>query len=113
MHAAGNQLLMDDANMPNLISIPWMGYPDNLQLYNATRLFALRPQRHDSFCGDRPHLCHGNPYYFVGNAASGLGSEHQSIGLRHPWNAPQCHSRCIWPLGEHYRKLTLNACSRE
>ena len=93
---------MDDANMPNLLSIPFMGYPDTLQLYNATRAFVLRPPRQhdDPWCADEPHLCHGNTYYFVGDAASGLGSAHESIGLRHPWNAPQCHGRCIWPLGK-------------
>ena len=40
----GRQLLLDDANMPNLLSIPYMGYADPLGLYQSTRAFVLRPQ---------------------------------------------------------------------
>ena len=60
----GAQILMDDANMPNLLGIPYMGYRDALGLYNATREFVLRPMAsggNDTACWKRPELCHGNP----------------------------------------------------
>ena len=69
----------------------WQEYPDRLGLYPSTRKFVLTPQRHDEWCWQKPHLCHGNPYYFVGSAAAGLGSGHESFGLR------QVHS-CAPPL---------------
>ncbi|WP_327635684.1 glycoside hydrolase family 125 protein [Kribbella sp. NBC_00482] len=58
----GETLLMDDANMPSLLSIPLTGYaaPDD-PTYLATRALLLSPE---------------NPYYYSGTAASGIGSPH-------------------------------------
>jgi uncharacterized protein len=58
----GHYLLMDDANIPNLLSIPYLGYrPQEDSLYQATRKFVLSKD---------------NPYYFNGRCLSGLGSPH-------------------------------------
>jgi meiotically up-regulated gene 157 (Mug157) protein len=58
----GESLLMDDANMPSLLSIPLTGYaaPDD-PTYLATRALLLSPE---------------NPYYYSGTAAAGIGSPH-------------------------------------
>jgi uncharacterized protein len=58
----GESLLMDDANMPSLLSIPLTGYaaPDD-PTYLATRSLLLSPE---------------NPYYYSGTAAAGIGSPH-------------------------------------
>ncbi len=58
----GNHNLMDDANVPSLLSIPYLGYrPVNDIVYQNTRAFVLSEH---------------NPYYFTGTAASGIGSPH-------------------------------------
>lgn len=58
----GNYLLMDDANSPSLLSMPYIGYCDkNDELYLNTRKFILSKR---------------NPFYFEGKAAKGIGSPH-------------------------------------
>ncbi len=58
----GNHLLMDDANSPSLLSMPYIGYCDkNDPVYLNTRRFVLSED---------------NPYYFSGTAAKGVGSPH-------------------------------------
>lgn len=58
----GNYNLMDDANSPSLLSIPYIGYkPAEDPIYQNTRRFVLSQD---------------NPYYFVGKAAKGIGSPH-------------------------------------
>ena len=58
----GNYNLMDDANSPSLLSIPYIGYkPAEDPIYQNTRRFVLSQD---------------NPYYFVGKAAKGMGSPH-------------------------------------
>lgn len=58
----GHHVLMDDANVPSLLSIPYLGYcgADD-PVYRNTRRFVLSPE---------------NPYYFEGTAAKGIGSPH-------------------------------------
>ncbi|NJP40480.1 glycoside hydrolase family 125 protein [Oscillospiraceae bacterium HV4-5-C5C] len=58
----GHYNLMDDANVPSLLSLPYLGIcgPDD-EVYQNTRRFVL--SRH-------------NPYYFAGTAARGVGSPH-------------------------------------
>lgn len=59
---AGNFNLMDDANVPSLLSIPYLGYADaNDPVYINTRNFIL--SRH-------------NPYFYEGEVAEGIGSPH-------------------------------------
>ena len=96
----GRQLLMDDANLPNLLSIPFMGYADKALVYGATRAFVLSPWVSGT-------LFPGNPSFFSGEAASGLGSTHQSHGLRPLHPGTQCFSKCVWPLGLIMEGLTL------
>lgn len=58
----GNYNLMDDANVPSLLSIPYLGYrPASDPIYQNTRRFILSKD---------------NPYYFEGAAAKGIGSPH-------------------------------------
>jgi len=75
----GHSLLMDDANMPSLLSLPLLEVcaPDD-PLYLATRAFALSAD---------------NPYFFQGSAARGIGSPH----------TPDEH---IWPIALAVQGLT-------
>lgn len=74
-----NCLLMDDANAPGLVSLPYLGCCDVRDpLYQRTRQFALSSN---------------NPYFFTDAAASGVGSPHTGVGS-------------IWPMGIILRALT-------
>ncbi len=65
----GHQLLMDDANVPSLLSIPYLGYRDaGDPIYRNTRRFALSA---------------ANPHFFRGTVAAGVGSPHTP--RRHAW----------------------------
>jgi len=70
---------MDDANIPSLLSLPYLGAcaPDD-PIYRRTRAFVLSQD---------------NPYYFQGGAGEGVGGPH--VGLE-----------MIWPLGITMRALT-------
>ena len=58
----GNYNLMDDANVPSLLSLPYLGYcPIDDPIYCNTRQFVLSD---------------ANPYFFSGSAAQGVGSPH-------------------------------------
>lgn len=58
----GNYNLMDDANVPSLLSIPYIGYRNvDDEIYQNTRRFILSKN---------------NPYYYEGVFASGIGSPH-------------------------------------
>jgi meiotically up-regulated gene 157 (Mug157) protein len=75
----GHANLMDDANVPSLLSIPYFGYAGvNDSVYQSTRQFILSPR---------------NPYYFQGKYASGVGSPHTPRGY-------------IWPLALVVQILT-------
>ena len=65
----GHHLLMDDANVPSLLSIPYLGYRGaDVPVYRNTRRFALSA---------------ANPHFFRGTAAAGIGSPHTP--RRHAW----------------------------
>ncbi|WP_285727784.1 glycoside hydrolase family 125 protein [Psychromicrobium xiongbiense] len=75
----GNHLLMDDANMPSLSSLPLCSELDEQDpVYLATRELVNGPE---------------NPYFYQGAAASGIGSPHTPPGY-------------IWPIGLAVRGLT-------
>jgi len=75
----GNYNLMDDANVPSLLSIPYIEYkPIDDLIYQNTRRFILSTE---------------NPYYFQGKMACGMGSQH----------TPNGH---IWPIGLIMQALT-------
>ena len=58
----GNYLLMDDANIPSLISAPYLGYTTTDDpIYRQTRKMLLSSD---------------NPYYYEGKCAKGIGSPH-------------------------------------
>ena len=58
----GHARLMDDANVPSLLSLPFLGaIAADDPLYQATKAFVLSER---------------NPYYYEGAALSGIGSEH-------------------------------------
>ena len=66
----GNYNLMDDANVPSLLSLPCIGYlSPNDPIYKNTRRFVLSRD---------------NPYYFEGRCAKGVGSPHTPD--RHIWH---------------------------
>jgi hypothetical protein len=58
----GNANLMDDANVPSLLSAPYLGYVKSSSfVYRNTRKFLLSKD---------------NPTYYVGKLARGIGSQH-------------------------------------
>ena len=61
----GNCLLQDDANVPNLMSLPYLGaVKADDKIYKNTRRFVLSES---------------NPYFFKGRAAEGVGSPHTLV----------------------------------
>jgi meiotically up-regulated gene 157 (Mug157) protein len=75
----GNRHHMDDANIPSLLSLPYLGACEPTDpLYRRTRAFVLSPE---------------NPYFFRGEAGEGVGGPH--VGLE-----------MIWHLGITMRALT-------
>ncbi|GAB4293491.1 MAG: glycoside hydrolase family 125 protein [Ignavibacteriaceae bacterium] len=66
----GNKLFMDDANIPSLLSLPYLGITKTDDpVYSATRKFLLSDK---------------NPYYFEGEFAEGIGSPHS--GIKKVWH---------------------------
>src|SRR3954449_11649598 len=58
----GNQLFMDDSNVPSLLALPYLGaLKTSDPLYQSTRRMVLSPS---------------NPYFFRGTAAEGIGGPH-------------------------------------
>lgn len=77
----GNALLMDDANVPNLLSIPYLGYTSKEdEIYKNSRKFSLSKS---------------NPWFSEGTFAKGIGGPH--IG-----------ENKIWPLGLIMQALTTD-----
>jgi hypothetical protein len=75
----GNALLMDDANVPSLLALPYLGACDRGDpVYEATRRLVLSPD---------------NPYFFRGAAGEGIGGPHVGLDM-------------VWPLGIVMRALT-------
>lgn len=65
----GNQLIMDDANVPSLLAMPYLGNVDiNDPIYQNTRRFVWSSD---------------NPYFFKGSAGEGIGGPH--IGPNMVW----------------------------
>src|SRR4029453_2845968 len=62
----GNYNLMDDANVPSLLSLPYLGYrAKDDPVYLNTRAFILSAD---------------NPYFYRGAVAEGVGSPHTPKG---------------------------------
>jgi len=76
-----NYHFMDDANVPSLLSMPYLGTIDRSDpLYLRTRSFVLS---------------RSNPYYFSGIMGHGVGSPHTGINR-------------IWPIAITVKALTAN-----
>jgi uncharacterized protein len=81
INGLGSYNLMDDANVPSLLSLPYLGALKNSDpIYSNTRKFLLSPY---------------NPFFFKGKAGEGIGGPHAGIDL-------------IWPLSVIIRALTSN-----
>jgi meiotically up-regulated gene 157 (Mug157) protein len=77
----GNLLMMDDANAPGLLSLPYLGCCGiDDPLYRRTRGFVLSES---------------NPYFFRGTAAEGVGGPHEGLNM-------------VWPMSIMYRALTTS-----
>ena len=75
----GNQLFMDDANLPDLLGLPYLGCcAQDDPLYRRTRARVLSD---------------ANPYFFKGAAAEGIGGPHVGLNM-------------IWPMSIIMRALT-------
>jgi len=76
-----NYNFMDDANVPSLLSMPYLGTIDrNDPLYKRTRSFVLSSD---------------NPYYFSGKMGHGVGSPHTGLNR-------------VWPIAITMRALTAS-----
>lgn len=77
----GSASIMDDSNIPNLISAPYLGYIEsNDEQYLQTRKTLLSKE---------------NPYYYSGKYASGIGSSHTPENF-------------VWPIAMAVEGLTSN-----
>jgi hypothetical protein len=75
----GNALMMDDANAPSLLSLPYLGCCGlGDPLYQRTRQFVLSS---------------ANPYFFRGKAAEGIGGPHEGLNM-------------VWPMSILMRAFT-------
>lgn len=77
----GRHILMDDANVPSLLSAPYLGYcrADD-PIYQSTRRFVLSSR---------------NPYFYKGSRAQGVGSPHTPQGY-------------VWPIALTMQALTAS-----
>ncbi len=75
----GNYLMMDDANVPSLLSLPYLGYIDKKdKIYQNTRNFVWSSD---------------NPYFYKGNTTEGIGGPHVGPDM-------------IWPMSIIMKALT-------
>jgi meiotically up-regulated gene 157 (Mug157) protein len=78
----GNALFMDDANVPSLLALPYLGAcAASDPLYLTTRRFLLSPE---------------NPWYCKGRAAEGIGGPHAGLDT-------------IWPMSMVTRAFTTDS----
>ena len=77
----GNNLMMDDANVPSLLSLPYLGYGSaNDPVYKNTRKYVWS---------------NDNPYFYSGKAGEGIGGPHVGVDM-------------IWPMSIIMKALTSN-----
>jgi uncharacterized protein len=74
----GSQLLMDDANVPSLLGLPYLESSPDAGLYARTRAFCWSER---------------NPWFFRGSAGEGIGGPHEGAGM-------------IWPMSQIIYALT-------
>jgi meiotically up-regulated gene 157 (Mug157) protein len=74
----GSQLLMDDANVPSLLGLPYLASSPDAALYQRTRAFCWSER---------------NPWFFRGTAGEGIGGPHIGKDM-------------IWPMSQIMYALT-------
>lgn len=74
----GSQALMDDANVPSLLALPYLESSPDAALYARTRAFVWSER---------------NPWFFRGSAGEGIGGPHEGAGM-------------IWPMSQTICALT-------
>lgn len=77
----GGQVLMDDANVPSLLALPYLHSSPDPALYARTRAFVWSPQ---------------NPWFFRGSAGEGIGGPHEGRNM-------------IWPMSQTIYALTSSS----
>ena len=103
----GNAHLMDDANVPSLLSLPWLGYLAATDpTYERTRAYVLSPKTNVR-AAPSPHTIPGRvpcltcacgerqPWFYTGTAGEGVGSPHTGPST-------------IWPMAIIMRALTAS-----
>jgi uncharacterized protein len=68
----GGRVLMDDANVPSLLGLPYLDSSPDPDLYARTRAFVWSRR---------------NPWFFQGSAGEGIGGPHEGAGM-------------IWPMSQ-------------
>lgn len=86
----GNRFMMDDANVPSLLAMPYLGDVDvNDPIYQNTRRFVWSTD---------------NPYFFRGTAGEGIGGPHIGYDMAWPMSimmkafTSQCDEEIAWCL---------------
>ncbi|RZU42905.1 glycoside hydrolase family 125 protein [Edaphobacter modestus] len=74
----GSRLMMDDANVPSLLGLPYLGSSPDAALYARTRAFSWSER---------------NPWFFRGSAGEGIGGPHVGRNM-------------IWPMSQIIFALT-------
>ncbi len=74
----GSQLLMDDANVPSLLGLPYLESSPDAALYARTRAFVWSKR---------------NPWFFKGTAGEGIGGPHEGKDM-------------VWPMSQMVYALT-------
>jgi meiotically up-regulated gene 157 (Mug157) protein len=77
----GSQLLMDDANVPSLLALPYLASSPDAALYARTRAFVWSER---------------NPWFFRGSAGEGIGGPHEGKDM-------------IWPMSQIVYALTSHS----
>jgi meiotically up-regulated gene 157 (Mug157) protein len=77
----GGRVLMDDANVPSLLALPYLGCSPDAALYARTRAFVWSQR---------------NPWFFRGSAGEGIGGPHVGRDM-------------IWPMSQVIYALTSSS----
>ena len=77
----GGQVLMDDANVPSLLALPYLNSSPDAALYGRTRAFVWSER---------------NPWFFRGSAGEGIGGPHEGANM-------------IWPMSQTIYALTSSS----
>jgi uncharacterized protein len=79
----GSHVLMDDANVPSLLGLPYLQSSSDAALYARTRAFVWSER---------------NPWFFRGTAGEGIGGPHEGANM-------------IWPMSQTIYALTSDSDS--